>query len=348
MFIEPLLLTLSLFIPVSAAADRAAEDVLETTLETPDVAFEGHLTVVTRHGERRKEKSLTIAYAPPDRYKREVVDRYGFPLLTIISDGEEEWIYDRRRATAWRGEPADADYKLLDPDEELRLLKANYEFRLRDSERVAGRSCHVLEVRARAGGRLVRRLWVDREYGIVLQRASYLADGTEASRMRFNYVEIPADAEDWDFSFSPPAGVRTETNRLRPDYMEFDEAAFATDMMPRIPAWLPPGYLFESLNILPYKGATILHYRFTDGIDVLSLFQAPRRARVRYEGSLVAPGTVPQSVALGGDSARLVLTSDGKFLEWWGDDHFVLLGRLGADAMRRVAQSLAPVEEVQP
>jgi len=335
-------LTVLFLLGTCAEAQQQASDVLLASFAPPEVAYQGQLMVVTRYGERTTEKTLTVSFAPPDRYRREVVDRYGIPVLTIVSDGEEEWIYDRRRASAWRGEPADADYKLLDPDEELNLLEANYEFRLRPDEKVAGRECRMLEVRARSGGRLVRRLWVDREYGIVLQRAAYLADGTEASRMHFLHIDVPADADDWDFSFTPPSGVRTQKNRLRPDYLEFDEAAAATDMQPRIPTWLPPGYLFESLNLLPYRGATILHFRFTDGIDVLSLFQAPRRARVSYQGMLAADGSSSQHLPVAGGSARLVLTADGKFLEWRGDDHFVLFGRLGADALRRVAESLAP------
>ncbi|MFH2203212.1 MAG: sigma-E factor regulatory protein RseB domain-containing protein [Elusimicrobiota bacterium] len=347
MCIKALLAACCLALAPRAYAASAA-DVLADSLAPSAVAFSGQLSIVTRHDGREKEKLLTVAYAPPNRYKREVVDRHGFPLLTIVSDGEEEWIYDRQRATAWRGEPADPDYKLLDPDEEQRLLELNYTFSLRADETVAGRVCRVLEVRARSGGRLVRQLWVDREYGIVLQRAAYLADGSEASRMSFHRLEVPAEPDDWEFTFTPPAGVRTERSRIRPDYLEFDEAAAATDMRPQIPAWLPPGYLFESVNILPHKGATILHYRFTDGLDVLSLFQAPRRARVRYTGALAAAGAAPGKVAVGGAGARLVLTADGKFLEWWGEDHFVLLGRLGVDALRRVAESLMPAGEARP
>ena len=166
--------------------------------------------------------------------------------------------------------------------------------------------------------------------------------------MRFIQIDLPADESDWDFTFSPPAGVKTEHNRLRPDYLEFDEASEATAMSPMVPQWLPSGYLFESLNVLPYKGATILHYRYTDGIDVLSLFQSPRRARVRFQGELTQAGKAVQDLAVGGGSARLTLTSEGKFLEWLGEDHFVLVGRLGADAMRRVAESLIPGSKEAP
>lgn len=344
MSISPLILALALAVPLRAAEmSSEARAVLEASLEAPEVAYEGQITVVTRHQGRTKEKTLAVTFAPPDQYRREVVDRYGIPVMTIVSDGEEEWIYDRRRATAWKGEPADRDFKLQDPDEEMRLLERNYTFRLKGSETVAGRDCRILEVRSVAGGRLVRRLWVDRRYGLVLQRKTYLRDGSEASSMRFFSIDLPANESDWDFTFFPPAGVKTEHNRLRPDYLEFDEAAEATAMRPMVPEWLPRGYLFESLNILPYKGATILHYRYTDGMDVLSLFQSPRRARVRFQGALTQAGKTAQNLVVSGGRARLTLTAEGKFLEWWGEDHFVLVGRLGADAMRRVAQSLAAV-----
>lgn len=334
---------------VSAQDSGKAHAVLQAALDGPDVAYTGTVSVQTQQGDTQTEKYIQLAYSPPAEFKREVVDRHGFPILTIVSNGEEEWVYDRRRAIAWKGEPADPDYKLVDPDEERRLLEKNYDLRIQGTERVAGRSCTVLEVRSKNGGKAARRLWVDRTYGLVLQRVAYHRDGREASRMRFIKVDIPAQEGDVDFDFTPPAGVKTAANKLKPDYLEFDEAATATDMQPYVPGWLPPGYMFESLNLLPYKGVTILHYRFTDGVDVLSLFQSPRRAQVRFPQDALGKGS-PQRVQIGKQRGRLTLAAEGKFLEWGTQEHFVLLGRLGAEAMRRVAASLKPVapEEAAP
>ncbi|MFH1723570.1 MAG: sigma-E factor regulatory protein RseB domain-containing protein [Elusimicrobiota bacterium] len=330
------------FCPVSSGAgqrqDAEALAVLAMSLDSPRVPYEGEVSVVTRHGDRESVRRLLVTFSPPARYRREIVDRLGFPVLLIVSDGETEWVYDRRRGAAWRGEPADPDYKLLDPDEEYALLVENYVFRLTESERIAGRLCRVLEVRSRREDRVVRRLWVDREHGVVLQRAALRPDGTESSRISFARIRFPERVEDGVFAFHPPPRVRVEPSRLAPDYLDLEEAASATAMRPRLPKWLPPGYVFESVNLLAHKGATILHYRYSDGIDVLSLFQAPKRARLSFAASVAAEPA--RKVRLRAGTGRVALWPDGKILEWGADERFVLIGRVGLDALRRVADSI--------
>ena len=347
MSIRAALLCLSVVFAADAGA-TSAEDILIESLHGPDVGYEGQIEIATNHGEKTKQHVLSVLYSPPDKYKRVVTDGYGIPVLTIVSDGETEWVYDRRRGTAWKGEPADADYKLLDPDEERDLLLRNYSVTAEGDQTIAGRSCYVLAVRSRQNSTLVRRLWIDKETALVLQRTTFRRDGSEISRMKFLRADIGVDEDGAEFSFAPPAGVRIERNRLRPDFLDFDEAAMATDMKPRVPGWLPAGYLFESLNLLPYKGATILHYRFTDGVDVLSLFQSPRRARIRYSGDEPGGASTEIAVAMAFGKGRVALTPEGKLLEWRQDDHFVLLGRLGVESLKRVAESLVPAGKGKP
>jgi hypothetical protein len=131
--------------------------------------------------------------------------------------------------------------------------------------------------------------------------------------------------------------VRVVKSRPAPDALELEEAAKATDLAPRPPAWVPPGYVFESVALLPYRGATILHFRWSDGVDALSLFQAP--ARVKFKA---APGGTPRPVHVGAADARLTLGADGRSLEWSAGGRFVLVGRLALDDLRRVAASVPP------
>lgn len=333
MSIEALLAAL-LALPAAAAPAPSALDVLRMGQEGPSVPYEGELLV--RGPGSGREKVLLVRFAPPARYRREVADRFGLPELTVVSDGRVEWVYDRREETAWKGEPADPDYKLLDPDEEYGLLARNYDVSLRGEAEVVGRRAWVVEVRAREDGRTVRRVWVDQEHGLVLERRSYRSDGREASWMRFNRLRIGAPAPEDAFSFVPPAGARVLPSRLKPDYLGLEEAAEMTGMRPRPPAWLPAGYVFESVNLLPYRGATLLHYRYSDGVDVLSLFQCP--PGVRLARSAGARGRRP--LALAGGRARLSLSDQGKVLEWESGDRFVLVGDLPSDALKRVAESL--------
>jgi outer membrane lipoprotein-sorting protein len=319
----------------SLAAPASAEDaerVLRRSLERPRSSYEGEIKVVTR-GEAR---TVLVRHAPPGRWRREVVDASGKTLLVVVSDGKVEWVYDVRRASARKGEPMDADYKLMDPDEEYALLTRNYELRLAGKESVAGRSAVVLEALSRRSGKLARRLWVGRD-GLVLRRGAYAEDGSETSSMEFLRIE-PLPKGQADFSFTPPPGVKTAESRWQPDFMDVDEAAAASGLKPRLPAWLPQGFVFESVNVMPYKGGSLLHIRFSDGVDALSLFQCPPGARLRLGwGSMGAP----QAMRVAGEKGRLAVSAEGKVLEWHkGTERFVLIGPLSTESMKRVAESV--------
>lgn len=324
-----------LALPAAGAPAEDALALLEESMDPPAAAYEGRLEAVERRGGKEERRLVAVRYAPPHHYRRETLDRFGLPLLTVVSDGEVEWTYDRAAGTAWRGAPAERERGWADPEEERALLADNYAAALEGTEDVAGRPCRVVAVRPRRGGPPVQRLWRDAERGLVLQRVVYDADGSEASRMRYQTVTYDPPGKPSDFRFRPPAGVRVVKTRPSPDALELDEAAKATALTPRPPAWVPPGYVFESVALLPYRGATILHYRWSDGVDALSLFQAPPRVVVKPTA-----GGSPKPEKVGGAPARLTLNADGRALEWAADGRFVLVGRLTLEDLRRVAASV--------
>ncbi|MBI3296796.1 MAG: hypothetical protein HYZ75_01435 [Elusimicrobia bacterium] len=316
-------------------ADDGATALLEEALEPPATAYEGELSVMTARGGRRETRHLLVRFSPPDLYRRETLDALGTAELVVVSDGKTEWVHDRRSGTVWQGLPPGREHGLSDPDEERALLADNYAVRVLPDAAVAGRPCRVLEVAPRRGGPVVLRLWIDAVEGLVLQREAYEPDGTESLLVRFERVAYGAKGRAADFRFRPPAGARVVKSRPAPEALELEEAAKATDMKPRLAAWVPPGYVFESVSLLPYKGATILHYRWSDGVDVLSLFQAPARARVRPP-----TGGRPRKETVAGGPGALTVLPDGKALEWSAGDRFVLVGRLGLESLRRVAESV--------
>jgi outer membrane lipoprotein-sorting protein len=329
------LLLLLVFAPPAWAG--GISEVVASSLGQPAVPYEGEITVVTGSADKKsKESYVRVKFLPPGKVRREVVDRRGFLQWLIISDGEREWNYNRARNTVWQGLPADPDEKLIDPDEEIAILERNYKLSLGRPEHVAGRLCDVLTVTAKDGA-VLRRTWVERSYGLVLQRLTFHPDGREASRMMFTHVQIPAPLDDLDFAFSPPRGARVKQRRLRPEYLEVEEAEEATGQRPRTPAWLPPGYSFESVNLLPHRGTVVLHTRYTDGLDVLSLFQAPAQTEVGLRGTSYAS---VGSVKIGSESGRMAVGSGGKLLEWAAGQRFALLGSLPWESLKKVAESI--------
>jgi len=338
-----LLALFALWLPAAGASaapetrsEKRALELLKDSLEVPITPYEGEMRVVTRDGGTERSKELSVRFFPPASFRRVVVDPLGVPAWTIVSDGRTQWAFDHRRRTAWRSEPADPDFKLMDPEEEYRLMADNYSFRLAGTREVADRECTVVEVVSRDTGRLVQALAVDDEYGVVLERRTFGPDGQAASEQRFVRIDLPADAEGWDFSFKPPPGAKVVLEPRQADFLPAEDASEEAGTALLEPGWLPPGYVFESADLVPYRGLNLLHYRYTDGVDVLSLFQCPPDTRLAFG----RPGPAPRRLTVAGKPARLALLSEGKLLEWGVGGRFVLLGRLGPEVLRKVAESL--------
>ena len=340
MSIKGLLAASIFFLPSLVWGYGDAEALLADTLIPPLESYRGTLEVSA--GSDGRSKTVVVMSSPEGGVRREIVDRFGLPIVTIVSDGETEWIYDHARAIVWKGEPADADLKLLDPDEEMELLLENYTVRDAGVETVAERKCRAIEIlTGQESPRLLRRLCVDEESGIVLQRQTFDAKGNESGSVRFLRLEMPASIPQRRFKFQPPADVSVRANRLLPDYMALEEAAAATAMTPRVPRWVPNGFVFESVNLLAYRGTTVLHYRYSDGIDALSVFQAPRGTHLRF------PGERPRRLTFDAGDGDLALWSGGKTLTWSAGDRFVVIGRLSVESLRRIADSIPTKDDAK-
>lgn len=331
--------------PAASAAAPDAVELLRASSLAPAVAYSGEVSVVTWFGRQgrsgpadkgeARSRELLVRFSPPNRFRREIVDRYGFASQVIVSDGRDEWFYDRGRRRAWQATPEDADYKVLGPDEELELLVQNYDAGVAGEETVAGRACWVVELRAKGGGSAARTLWIDKRHRLILQAKSFQPDGSLASTMRYLKIEFSPSLDPELFRFTPPIGADVVKSRLKPGYLELEDAQLASGVAPRQPGWLPAGYVFESVNVVPYRGSTLLHFRYSDGIDAISLFQCPPGARLDF-------GDLPRErVRVGAGRGRLSFGPDGKILEWPGrGSRFVLVGNVSLDALRRVAESV--------
>jgi hypothetical protein len=122
--------------------------------------------------------------------------------------------------------------------------------------------------------------------------------------------------------------------RAEPDYLALDEAK-AAGIEPRLPAWLPSGYVFESLDVMAKGKHNVVHYRFSDGIEVISLFQCPPRVRLN-------PGTrLTHWVKLSVGRGYWTRTAEGSVLSWKsGDWRFVLVGSVSDETLKRMAESV--------
>jgi outer membrane lipoprotein-sorting protein len=333
-----LALALTLAAAPCAAARRPAaldaEALLRKSLDPAAASYEGLIRVAVYSGEASSVKKVAVRFQKPRRYRREVLDAAGQASQIAVSDGETEWIYDRGRNKVWEGEPADPDEKRIAPDDEFDLLMQNYAVTAASTEPVAGRPAWLLELRARADGRLQRRLWVDRKTSLVLASEDYRPQGGLASSTRFERVEFPRRQPKKLFKFAAPAGA-AKAKRLDADFLALSQAKEASGLEPRTPGWLPEGYVFESLDVLPRGGSKIIHYRFSDGVNVLSLFQCAAHVKLDFGGAAA------QAVRLEGGEGTLAWTQEGQALGWEkGRSRFLLVGALSGETLKKIAESV--------
>jgi len=338
--IERLLIFCVCALPGSAAAGSArlpeAMEVLRQSLEPPKAAYSAELTLLRPAGEAGESRSQRVRFffSPLGLYRRELLGPSGEVRQVIVEDGRSEWIYDPARRKVWQGEPADPLFKRFGPDEEFGRLGANYDISIATGAPVAGRATWLLELRARFSGALARRFWVDRASLIVLRGETFRQDGAWAGSAVCDRL-LPGAAPDSElFHFTPPAGS-TVVRRGAPDYLALDEANAASGIEPRLPAWLPSGYVFESLDVIPKGRRNVVHYRFSDGVDALSLFQCPPRMRFDL-------GRAPRTrVRLSVGRGYRTESPEGNVLVWNSEgEHFILVGSVSYDVLRRVAESL--------
>ncbi len=311
-----------------------AQDLLRKVVESQPPAYEGRVVVETFLPKLAPSKELDVRFVPPGKYRRETLDEAGKPAQLVVSDGKTEWIYDRAKNRVWSGEPPDPDYKQLGRDDESDLVESNYEASVSTGEPVAGRATWLLELRSRETGRPGRRLWVDRRNGLILRAQVFEPDGGLTAETRFEDVRFTKRQKKSLFRFSPPPGASV-VKRLEPDYMALDQAKAASGLEPKTPSWLPSGYVFESLDVLQRGGRNIIHYRFSDGINVLSLFQCPPRVTLDFGGK---PG---QRVLLASGRGTLAWTPEGRVLGWSsGRSEFVLVGQVPPETLEKIAESV--------
>lgn len=328
----------ALALPAAARRSRVrlpdADDLLQRVVSSQPPPYEGRVLVETFAPKLESPKELDVWFLPPGRYRREMLDAQGQPVQIVVSDGKTEWIYDKARNRVWVGTPPDPDYKQLGRDDESDLLESNYQAVVSSGDPVAGHSTWLLELRSRGTGVVGRRLWVDRRTGLILRAQIFEPDGGMTAETRFEEVHFSKRQKKSLFKFAPPPGAAV-VKRLEPNAMALDKAKAASGLEPKTPAWLPSGYVFESLNVLRRSGKNIIHYRFSDGINVLSLFQCPPRVDLDFGGK------TGQRVVLESGRGTLAWTPEGRVLGWSvGPSKFVLVGALPPETLEKIADSV--------
>ncbi|MHB2025646.1 MAG: sigma-E factor regulatory protein RseB domain-containing protein [Elusimicrobiota bacterium] len=310
---------------------------LRLSLKGSNEPYKGAIKISSRiepaakRGRRTKAIVMNVFWADPSRYRREVIGRAGNIRQIIVADGKNELIYDVNAKRAWRGVPFNGSDK--DIESQVNLISESYAVNLRPGRRVAERPTWIITLRSRNNGKVARRLWLDRNHWLILKNEIFRPDGKIGSSMRFTDVSYDSSLSPDLFKLNLPQDVRVVSRRF-PDK---NAGKPSESSMPgeSLPAWLPSGYVFENQEVIKSGESPITHFRFSDGMNVLSLFRCSGRMRLDLGAKKDSP------IALGSTPGTLSWTDDGLILSWKKDGRrYVLIGPLALETMERVAESV--------
>ena len=255
---------------------------------------------------------------------------------SVVTDGAQEWQYDaRRRELQHRRLAPDAD-AVADAAEGYDLLRSNYVLQVLPQARTwADRKVFLLTITRRSNRTTARKLWVDVATGVVLKRESYREDGKLALTVAFSDVSYRAPLPRGLFdlsSLSARPGVKTVEERANGESsVSLGVVARQLGGAARAPARLA-GYRLVSAALTP-EGKT-LHLRYSDGLNLVSLFEQ-RRTQLRRP-TRVPPAMRPTHVGRrdGYVSHHAALTA----LNWdTGALNLTLMGEIAESALQGLA-----------
>jgi outer membrane lipoprotein-sorting protein len=263
--------------PLPAAPADSAAGLLARAVHSADrVAYSGRkVTVLGRGG--ATEATITQEYhSKRGQVRLETVLPRRARGRVVIDDGRDRWQYEPGRRLLLRS-PSTAEPPLSD----LGHLQQNYALaRAARPERVADRWVDVVTLAPRVPGKPSRKLWLDRETGLVLRVEKFHPDGSPLSASQF--TEIRIGQRQPDRLFQPPQGAGIRVQRAASEEVSLSRADLGGRFRVAAPDVLPAGYRFTGGRLVTHQGITLAHLRYQDGLSLVSLY-------------LASPGHLPEA-----------------------------------------------------
>jgi negative regulator of sigma E activity len=178
----------------------------------------------------------------------------------VLQIGAQRW----RRASGdrfWQRAAAPPEPEAFD------LLTRNYDLRVDQGPQVvAQRDCSLLLINPRHKGNPSKRMWIDRGTGLVLRTELLNWKQQHISISAFRDIQIDPNLTDALPLLAPPRQAQIAPRRT------------VLGFQPSSPAYIPPGYVSTGTDVMTLGKFTAAHLHYTDGLNTISLFQAPGRA----------------------------------------------------------------------
>ena len=289
-------------------SDEQAAQVLQRTLTPPTVAYEGTLTVTHWYGAETRTEDVHVLFSPPAHYRWEFFKPDGSLRRVVISDGQNEVVHFIGHNKMLKGGAVKRVPREMPTAKEWALLRENYRIEGSDDHKIVGRPAFFIRVVPSVDGKLRQDLAIDKQTGVVLENKRYRAHGNFVVRSRFQRFAVSPSIPDDAFTLAV-ATASIEDHEFAPDFFSRQSWAQATGRSTKLPDSLPHGFVLESVDYFVVDGKNVDHFRYTDGLCSISVFQTRsplKTASVRHvceEGNLLPVSKDNMHYMLVGDTS---------------------------------------------
>jgi outer membrane lipoprotein-sorting protein len=291
------------------------------TISTPDADTEQQ-TIDVFEGESGRYR---LVYRAP----KSVAGR------TVVCDGKQVYHYEPAHSTAIQRPRPPYHDSLMGPSEGL--LAARYVSVLPDPVTIEGRQTKILEIRARNGGGLRERRWVDIQTGRSLRMEQYSVRGKRVRRVALEQIVLPFTATPDLFRPNFPQEVRIVAASA-PRSPDAQTEAIRLKLPPRF------GAFHARFVVRPRTGAGSTHQIiYSDGIYAISVFISPASSEgARPSGK--GWNTVSLSGGVTGYSHDADDTGQSAIAFLRSGYRYVVVGRTSLPFLRRIVGELVSAE----
>lgn len=166
--------------------------------------------------------------------------------------------------------------RLLSDKDRTALLLANYDASCVGMNEIAGRKAYIVELSPRHESRPAKKLWIDQENFVILRTEDYSASGDRRGLTEMNRVGFGAKIDPKTFVLPSAKSVEfvmvCKSGESADIFRGLGFTVFA-------PTYVPSGYKLEGYHLLNSTCGCSHHsaqLTYTDGLNVISVFQTPR------------------------------------------------------------------------
>ncbi len=197
-----------------------------------------------------------------------------------VSDETQEWQFDPEKKQLLHRRLAPNADAVADAAARYDLLRANYILQVVPQAKTwADRKAFVVTITRKADRTPARRLWIDAASGVVLKRESYREDGKLALTVAYSDINFHVPLPRAVFDLSALAS--------RPGVRQIEEKPSAETTQPlasvgkllggkAVAPGSLAGYQLVSAALAGSGARPLLHLRYSDGLNLVSLFEQPR------------------------------------------------------------------------